>query len=213
MSKLIKKNFLTQRQEIQDLFCFLFDDVVDEDRLKLLTGLDLLSLNKSKKAIEEDIKFIYDNDPSATSIDEVRVYSCVFAIAAYRIAHIIPCPLLSRSICEYAKSVTGVDIHPKAKIGVPFAIDHGVGVVVGQTAVIGKNSMLYHGVTLGAKHLKERNQVGQDRHPKLGDNCVVYSNTTILGNLKIPNGLIIGANKFILKQEEIDEIYKKQSSK
>lgn len=149
---------------------------------------------------------MFDNDPSVKSVEHVDCFTSGFAVIAYRIAHSIQDDYLARCIMEYAKSLTGVDIHPRANIGVPFAIDHGVGTVIGETAVIGKRCMLYHGVTLGARHLKERDQVGSDRHPKLGDNVIIYSNTTILGNLHVPSGMIIGANKFIRKQSDIDEL-------
>jgi len=185
--------FLSLRQETEKLLLKLFD----EEDIKV------------KDAIKQDLKFLFKNDPSVKSISHVNCYTSAFAVAAYRIAHTLPDENIARQITEYAKSLTGVDIHPKAKIGVPFCIDHGVGTVIGETAVIGNGCMLYHGVTLGAKHLKEREQEGVDRHPKLGDNVIIYSNTTILGNLKIPAGLIIGANKFIKKQEEIDALSKK----
>jgi len=187
------EKFLNQRQETE----------------KLLLELSCKADTKVKDAIKQDLKFLFKNDPSVKSISHVNCYTSAFAVAAYRIAHSLPDDNLARQITEYAKSLTGVDIHPKAKIGVPFCIDHGVGTVIGETAVIGNGCMLYHGVTLGAKHLKEREQEGVDRHPKLGDNVIIYSNTTILGNLIIPAGLIIGANKFIKKQEEIDELSKK----
>jgi len=187
------KSFLKQRDETEKLLLKLF---VEADK-------------KVKGAINKDMEFLFKNDPSVKDRTHVDCYTSAFAIAAYRIAHTLKDDALARQITEYAKSLTGVDIHPKAKIGVPFCIDHGVGTVIGETAVIGNGCMLYHGVTLGAKHLKEREQEGVDRHPKLGDNVIIYSNTTILGNLKIPDGLIIGANKFIKKQEEIDGLLKK----
>lgn len=198
-------NFLRQRKATEELLDYLLGEGVEAGKLRELTGLSLDELEGAKGDIEADLQFIFANDPAPKSVDEVRCYTCAFAVAAYRIAHIIPDIYLARQISEYAKSITGVDIHPRARIGVPFALDHGVGVVVGETAVIGRNSMLYHGVTLGARHLRERDQVGYDRHPKLGDNVIVYSNTTILGNVQIPSGTIIGANIFFKRQAEIDE--------
>ena len=185
--------FLSQRKKTEKLL------------LKLFAAADA----KTKGAIDKDMQFLFKNDPSVKDISHVDCYTSAFAVAAYRIAHTLSDAHIARQITEYAKSMTGVDIHPKAKIGVPFCIDHGVGTVIGETAIIGNGCMLYHGVTLGAKHLKEREQEGVDRHPKLGDNVIIYSNTTILGNLKIPTGLIIGANKFLKKQEEIDELWEK----
>lgn len=186
-------NFFKQRSETEELLRQLFKD----------------AKKSVKDAINKDLKFLFGNDPSVKDITYVKCYTSAFAVAAYRIAHTLSNEHQARQIAEYAKSLTGVDIHPKAKIGVPFCIDHGVGTVIGETAVLGNSCMLYHGVTLGAKHLKEREQEGVDRHPKLGDNVIIYSNTTILGNVKIPDGMIIGANKFIKKQEEINELFKK----
>jgi len=183
------KNFLAQRDDMPRLLQTLFAGEVMED-------------------IKADMEFLFSNDPSVSSLEHIDCFTSAFAIACYRVAHIQTDEKFARQITEYAKSLTGIDIHPKAKIGVPFAIDHGVGVVIGETAVIGRNSMLYHGVTLGARHLSERDQVGLDRHPKLGDNVIIYANTTILGNLRVPDGTIIGANKFIKKQNEIDELAK-----
>jgi len=188
------KDFLNQRKKTEKLLLNLFTKAGQEVR----------------DAIDKDMEFLFKNDPSVEDTTHVDCYTSAFAVAAYRIAHTLQDAHTARQITEYAKSLTGVDIHPKARIGVPFCIDHGVGTVIGETAVIGGGCMLYHGVTLGAKHLKEREQEGVDRHPKLGHNVIIYSNTTILGNLKIPNGLIIGANKFIKKQEEIDELAKNQ---
>jgi serine O-acetyltransferase len=195
-------DFLRKREETRRL--------LDE----ILNGLvDLPGVLGAQRSIEQDAEFLFKNDPSARSVDEVKTYSSFFAVAAYRIAHIFPDQLQARAIAEYAKSITGVDIHPKAEIGVPFAIDHGVGTVIGETARIGAHCLLYHGVTLGAKHLKEREQEGVDRHPKLGDGIVVYSNTTILGNVQVPDGLIVGANQFIKSQEEVDELVARQKAK
>ena len=182
-----------------------------EKKLLELFNADTAEMRAVKGDIAKDMQFLFDNDPSAKQAEQVTAYTSAFAVACYRVAHTVADDFLARQIAEYAKSVTGVDIHPRAIIGVPFCIDHGVGTVIGETSVIGKRCMLYHGVTLGAKHLKEREQVGVARHPKLGDNVIIYSNTTILGNVTIPSGTIIGANKFLKYQEEIDELLKKQS--
>jgi len=202
--------FIGQRKQTEALMNELLGDNINPTKYD---AKFLASLSKVKKDIQCDLKFLFDNDPSVTEVGHVGCYTSAFAVASYRVAHIFPDVQVARQITEYAKSVTGVDIHPKAKIAVPFAIDHGVGTVIGETAVIGKNSMLYHGVTLGARHLKERDQVGEDRHPKLGDNVIIYSNTTILGNLCVPDGMIIGANRFIKKQEEIDELFARYDKK
>ena len=205
--------FLESRKKIKKLLNALLSDKPDTGLTPELLGMSsskldefYIKLDKVKHDIEQDIEFLFGNDPSAKEIDEVRCHTSSFAVSAYRIAHIFPCAKTARAITEFAKSITGIDIHPGARIGVPFCIDHGVGTVIGETAVIGTRSMLYHGVTLGARHLKERNQAGEDRHPKVGNNVIIYSNTTILGNLNIPDGMIIGANKFIKSQEEVDAL-------
>ena len=185
------QNYLSQRKRIERLVKHY---MAHPDKLGI------------RDAIEKDLQFLFGNDPSVRVPEHVNCYTSAFAVIAHRIAHSIADDKTARQIAEYAKSLTGVDIHPRAAIGIPFAIDHGVGTVIGETSVIGKNCLLYHGVTLGAKHLKDREQVGQDRHPKLGDNVIIYSNTTILGNIKIPNNMIVGANKFIKNQADIDAL-------
>jgi serine O-acetyltransferase len=167
-------------------------------------------INDIKEMIKKDNEFFYSIDPSAQDQTLVKYFASTFAVFVYRFAATFPDRNFARILMEYAKSVTGIDIHPDAKIGVPFAIDHGVGIVIGQTAVIGHHCVLYHGVTLGAKHLKDREQVGVNRHPKIGNYVTIYANTVVLGNVNIPDHLIIGANKFISSQTEIDELAKKQ---
>jgi serine O-acetyltransferase len=193
------ENFFKQREEAKQLL------------LDSLSG-NSPEMKSVRSDIEQDLQFLFKNDPSVRDISHVNCYTSAFAVAAYRVANTITDDHKARSIAEYAKSLTGVDIHPRAKIGVPFAIDHGVGTVIGETAVIGSNCMLYHGVTLGAKHLNERDQVGSDRHPKLGNNVIIYANTTILGNLQIPEGMMIGANRFIKSQDEIDQLFRHQKA-
>jgi len=165
-------------------------------------------LKRVKEIIKQDKEFLFSQDPSIEDIFYIDTFTSAFAVALYRIAHIFPDKIIARQITEYAKSRSGIDIHPEAQIGVPFAIDHGVGTVIGQTCVIGDRCLFYHGVTLGAKHLKNRDQYGVKRHPIIGNDVVIYSNTTILGNLNVPNGTIIYANKFIKDQEEIDKMVK-----
>ncbi|MCL2861283.1 MAG: hypothetical protein FWE22_02615 [Firmicutes bacterium] len=211
------EQFLNDRNKTKQLLSHLMQDDIRQKETnikdKLIFEKFCDDLKKAKKHIKDDAEFLFKNDPSVSDIIVMNSYTSVFAVACYRIAHIYPCEIVSRQIAEYAKSLTGVDIHPNARIGVPFALDHGVGTVIGETSVIGSNSMLYHGVTLGARHLKEREQVGEDRHPKLGNNVIVYSNTTILGNLFIPDNSIIGANKFIKNQKDLDEICLKQGTR
>jgi len=153
-----------------------------------------------------DIQAAYDGDPAAKSTDEVILsYPCVLAIATYRMAHefyIRGVPLVPRIMSEYAHSITGIDIHPGAKIGKNFFIDHGTGVVIGETAEIGDNVKIYQGVTLGAlsfpKDEKGRIIKGRKRHPTVGNNVVIYSGATLLGGeTVIGDDAVIGGNVWI----------------
>jgi serine O-acetyltransferase len=153
-----------------------------------------------------DIQAAYDGDPAAKSIDEVILsYPCVYAIATYRIAHelyVRGIPLVPRIMTEYAHSKTGIDIHPGARIGRNFFIDHGTGVVIGETTEIGDNVKIYQGVTLGAlsfpKDEKGKIIKGRKRHPTIGNDVVIYSGATILGaEAIIGDDAIIGGNVWI----------------
>lgn len=150
-----------------------------------------------------DAAKIYENDPAATSIHEVIVtYPGFYAIAVYRIAHRLTqlnVPILPRILSEHAHGKTGIDIHPDAKIDVPFFIDHGTGIVIGATSMIGKNVSIYQGVTLGALQVsKEMSEV--KRHPTVEDNVIIYARTTILGgNTVIGRNSIIGGSVFLTK--------------
>ncbi len=148
-----------------------------------------------------DVEAIASNDPAATNVDEViACYPGLDAILHYRIAHRLlemDIPILPRFITELAHSSTGIDIHPAAKIGEYFAIDHGTGIVIGATAVIGSHVMLYQGVTLGARNFvydEKGHPLDVPRHPILEDNVTVYSNTSILGHVRIGHDTVIGGN-------------------
>ena len=150
-----------------------------------------------------DVQAAYDGDPAAKSHDEIILsYPCVVAITTYRIAHELytrDIPLIPRIMSEYAHSQTGIDIHPGATIGENFFIDHGTGVVIGETTEIGNDVKLYQGVTLGAlsfrKDLEGRLVKEGKRHPTIEDDVVIYSGATILGgNTVIGRGAVIGAN-------------------
>ena len=153
-----------------------------------------------------DIEAAYSGDPAAVSTEEVILsYPCVLAITTYRIAHelYIRCiPLIPRIMSEQMHSLTGIDIHPGAKIGKNFFIDHGTGVVIGETAEIGNNVKLYQGVTLGAlsfpKDEKGNIIKGRKRHPTIGNNVVIYSGATLLGpDAVIGDNVVIGGNVWI----------------
>lgn len=153
-----------------------------------------------------DAKLILENDPAARNLEEIILtYPGFFAITTYRICHVIhqsEVPILPRLISEYSHSKTGIDIHPGAKIQSPFFIDHGTGIVIGETSEIGKNVMIYQGVTLGALIVKKE-MTNKKRHPTIEDNVVIYSNATILGGqTKIGHDSIIGGNVWITKTLE-----------
>ncbi|HTF81894.1 MAG TPA: serine O-acetyltransferase [Cytophagales bacterium] len=148
-----------------------------------------------------DVDCILGGDPAATSEYEViRTYPGFYAIAFYRIAHLLyklKVPLIPRIITEYAHSKTGIDIHPAAAIAPSFFIDHGTGIVIGGTAVIGKNVKLYQGVTLGALSVS-KDMANKKRHPTIQDNVVIYSGATILGgNTIVGHDTVIGGNVWL----------------
>lgn len=150
-----------------------------------------------------DAKSISDNDPAAVSMEEViALYPGFMAICTYRIAHGIALsgiPLLPRMLTEFAHSRTGIDIHPNAVIGHSFFIDHGTGVVIGETTHIGNNVKLYQGVTLGATHVS-KSLASKKRHPTIEDNVVVYANATILGGeTVIGHDSVIGGNAWLVR--------------
>ena len=148
-----------------------------------------------------DAESIYQGDPAAESVDEViSAYPGFFAIAIYRIAHeftLLEVPIFPRILTEYAHQRTGIDIHPGAKIGRSFFIDHGTGIVIGESTVIGDHVKLYQGVTLGALSV-DKSMSSRKRHPTIEDNVVIYSNATILGGeTVIGHDSIIGGNVWL----------------
>lgn len=153
--------------------------------------------------LNEDVLAAYDGDPAAGSVEEVVFsYPSIVAVTAHRIAHVLhraQVPMIPRIISEYAHSETGIDIAPGAQIGERFFIDHGTGVVIGETAVIGRNVKIYQGVTLGALSIPKRGVVDK-RHPTLEDDVTVYAGATILGgNTVVGKGSVIGGNVFLIE--------------
>lgn len=165
------------------------------------------SIPEIKTILAEDVKAMYEGDPAARSYDEIIFsYPGVFAISVFRIAHRLyelKVPLIPRIMTEYAHSETGIDIHPGATIGKRFAIDHGTGVVIGETTVIGENVRIYQGVTLGALSLPEgagERYKDIKRHPTIEDNVIIYSGTTILGgDTVIGKDATIGGNVWLTR--------------
>ena len=157
-----------------------------------------------------DVEAAYNGDPAAESRSEIiACYPVIWALVNYRLAHelvLLGVPLIPRIITEMAHSETGIDIHPAAQIGHHFTIDHGTGVVIGATCIIGNNVKLYQGVTLGAKSFPlddNGNPIkGIPRHPILEDDVIVYSNATILGRITIGKGCVVGANIWVTEDME-----------
>ena len=170
-----------------------------------IAGAFISYLPELRRMLALDVEAAYQGDPAAESIGEIICcYPSLKAITYHRIAHKLyelQVPLLPRIISEIAHSETGIDIHPAACIGESFFIDHGTGVVIGATCIIGSRVKLYQGVTLGAKSFPKADDgsliKGIERHPIIGDNVIVYSNTTLLGRINIGESARIGANMWI----------------
>jgi serine O-acetyltransferase len=165
--------------------------------------LDRLPTIRSR--LSEDVEAAYEGDPAAKSYAEIVVsYPSIRAIAIYRIAHelqVVGLPVLPRMMTEHAHDRTGIDIHPGAKIGRRFFIDHGTGVVIGETTEIGDNVRLYQGVTLGAKSPRRGESLrGKKRHPTIEDGVTIYAGATILGGETIiGEGTVIGGNVWLIE--------------
>jgi serine O-acetyltransferase len=210
---------------VKSLFKFLFPETNsyseskfrnDPDELKkelrdLLSGLTTTKskvvgqffndLEEIKITLYKDANFILDSDPAAKELIEViSIYPGFFALFCYRIAHSLSAlsiPLIPRMITEYAHKETGIDIHPMASIGCPVSIDHGTGIVIGETVLIGNSVKLYQGVTLGALSV-EKKLATEKRHPTIEDNVILYAGCTILGgDTVIGRNTIIGGNVWL----------------
>ena len=168
-----------------------------------LTFRFLETIPRIREYLDTDVQAEYDGDPAAFSKDEVIIcYPGMYAIIVYRIAHELyelKIPLLPRIMTEYAHSITGIDINPGATIGKYFFIDHGTGIVIGETTLIGEHVKLYQGVTLGALSTRGGQRLKSvRRHPTIEDNCTIYSGASILGgDTIIGKGAVIGGNCFI----------------
>lgn len=179
----------------------------DRERSAVITQAFAKRLPEVRSLLESDIKAAYEGDPAARNVDEVLVcYPGIMAIMHYRLAHVLHglgMSLIARMISEIAHSVTGIEIHPGAQIGASFFIDHGTGVVIGETAIIGQNVRLYQAVTLGAKRfpVDENGALvkGNLRHPIVEDDVVIYAGATILGRITIGRGSTIGGNVWLTR--------------
>lgn len=176
-----------------------------------LCSIFISRLPEIKQLLIKDIESIYEGDPAAKCHEEVLIcYPGFYAISIYRIAHelyALKVPLIPRVMTEYAHEKTGIDIHAGATIGEYFCIDHGTGIVIGETTTIGSHVKIYQGVTLGAKsfELDENGAPVKDikRHPDIGNNVIIYANATILGgNTKIGDNCVIGGNTWLTHSVE-----------
>lgn len=185
------------------------------DRAKARALEALNELPHVRELVYSDIRAAYDGDPAAASYEEIVLsYPSLAAVCVYRLAHILYAlgiPLLPRIMTEHAHRRTGIDIHPGARIGERFFIDHGTGVVIGETCVIGNNVKLYQGVTLGAKSFpldEHGNPIkGIKRHPNIENNVIIYANATILGDITIGHDSIIGGNVWLTKSVPSYTVY------
>ena len=175
----------------------------DEARGKTLCLQFLQTIPAVRAMVQTDLQAAFDGDPAATSKDEIVFsYPGLFAITVYRLAHeleLLKVPMIPRMMTEHAHSVTGIDIHPGATIGRFFFIDHGTGIVIGETTVIGENVKIYQGVTLGGLSTRGGQSLrGKKRHPTIEDNVTIYANAAILGgDTVIGAGCVIGSSAFI----------------
>ncbi len=215
------------RYVVGDLLCHVRSDLIEQINLALrfncritncsscdcekmatqVTDDVLMRLPEIRAILKTDVQAAYDGDPAAKSFEEIVIsYPCIVAIATHRIAHELyraDIPLIPRIMSESAHSKTGIDIHPGARIGKNFFIDHGTGVVIGETAVIGDGVKIYQGVTLGAMSFPrdERGRIikGGKRHPTIEDHVTIYAEATILGDIVIGAGSIISGNAWVTK--------------
>jgi len=189
--------------EISHRLCFdrsvSLDSIQEEASRLALEFID--TLPEIKRLLYTDVEAMYNNDPAVDNFGEVILcYPVVQAMIHYRVAHSLlrlGIPVIPRILTELAHSATGIDIHPGAEIGEYFAIDHGTGVVIGETCIIGKRVTLYQGVTLGAKNFtldSNGHPINTPRHPIIEDNVTIYSNSSILGRITVGHDSIIGGN-------------------
>ena len=175
-------------------------------------------MKEIKEILHKDLESFFNHDPAAKDQKEIIIaYPGLFAVMCYRFGHLLykyGINYLPRLICEFAHSKTGIDIHPAAEIDHSFFIDHGTGIVIGESSIIGNNVSIYHGVTLGATSLHKGHLLkGTKRHPTIGNNVIIYANATILGgNTNIGDNCIIGSNTFITSSIHSNSIVKTTTS-
>ncbi len=210
--ELLAKTAEELKEQIRIALCFngwtKNAEMTAEEKAKELTKEFLRQLPRVKSLLLKDVEALYEGDPAAKRREEVMIcYPGFYAISIFRLAHelqVVKVPLLPRMMTEYAHEKTGIDIHPGATIGEFFFIDHGTGIVVGETTVIGDHVKLYQGVTLGARSFEldaDGNPVkGIKRHPDIGSHVVIYANATILGgDTVIGDHCVIGGNTWLTR--------------
>lgn len=210
---LMEDLFVALKRQISAAYAF-FDEAAVVDTEEIAYSV-IESLPKLKNKLFKDVVAIYEGDPAATSPEEVILsYPGFYAISIYRLAHELyqrKIPYIPRLMTEYAHEKTGIDIHAGATIGEYFFIDHGTGIVIGETTTIGDRVKIYQGVTLGAKSFEldsDGNPVkGIKRHPDIGNGCIIYANATILGgDTVIGDGAVIGGNVWLTHSVPAGEV-------
>ena len=211
MSKVMNINRTDLSNLLTASLCYVIDEK-DED----LSSLFYKSIDENKEnyvafvnelksiqtILKEDLQFFMDSDPAATSLEEIKIaYPGFKAIAVYRVSHVLyrlGYKVHARFFSEIGHSLTGIDIHPAADIDYPFFIDHGTGIVIGQTSTIGKHVKIYQCVTLGAVSLSNAQELrGVVRHPQVGNNVTIYAGASLLGAITIGDNVTIGSNVFL----------------
>ncbi|MDR2097427.1 MAG: serine acetyltransferase [Spirochaetaceae bacterium] len=207
--ELVEEIFFDMTKQIAIALCHRKDSSPCHDealeKSEELVHVFLSKLPKIREYLAMDVDAAFNGDPAAYSKDEIiSSYPGVYAIMVYRMAHelyLLDIPLIPRIMTEYAHNITGIDIHPGAVIGRHFFIDHGTGIVIGETTVIGNNVKVYQGVTLGGLSTRGGQTLrGVKRHPTIEDDVTIYSGASILGgNTVIGRGVVIGSNAFVTK--------------
>lgn len=209
----VDKLFAMLTQQIHRGLMFDSKDLTKEESEKMAEDIAVAFIKRLpyiRHMLSLDIQAAYNGDPAAKSFGEIIFcYPVIKTLLHYRTAHellLLNVPLIPRIITEMAHSATGIDIHPAAQIGEYFTIDHGTGVVIGATCIIGSHVQLYQGVTLGAKNFpldENGNPIkGIPRHPIVEDDVIIYSNATLLGRITIGKGAVIGANVWVTHDVE-----------
>ncbi|MBO5009607.1 MAG: serine acetyltransferase [Clostridia bacterium] len=213
LNKIADEVFLLLKQQLTASYFFFDEDSVVDTESVAYEILDMLPEIKAK--LLKDVLALYEGDPAARSPEEIILsYPGFYAISIYRIAHefyVRKIPYIARLMTEFAHEKTGIDIHAGATIGEYFFIDHGTGIVIGETTTIGDRVKIYQGVTLGAKSFEldeDGNPVkGIKRHPDIGNGVVIYANATILGgSTKIGDGCVIGGNVWLTRSVPAGEV-------